>query len=52
MRLESDALIGQPGGGAQLVFGVVAPAFLIGLAAVNVGIAQAAVSAAIADVDR
>lgn len=48
VRLESDALIGQPGGGAELVFGVVAPAFLIGLAAVNVGIAQAAVSAAIA----
>ncbi len=48
VRLESDALIGQTGGGAALVFGVIAPAFLIGLAAVNVGIAQAAVSAAIA----
>jgi isovaleryl-CoA dehydrogenase len=48
VTLESIALIGQPGGGAELVFGVVAPAFLVGLAAVNVGIAQAAVDAAIA----
>ncbi|HTU84540.1 MAG TPA: acyl-CoA dehydrogenase family protein [Solirubrobacteraceae bacterium] len=47
VALESDALIGEPGTGAELVFGVVAPTFLVGLAAVNVGIAQAAVSAAI-----
>ncbi|HTX08920.1 MAG TPA: acyl-CoA dehydrogenase family protein [Solirubrobacteraceae bacterium] len=48
VTLESVALVGQPGGGADLVFGVVAPAFLIGLAAVNLGIAQAALKAAIA----
>ena len=41
-----DARIGEAGGGAGLVFGVVAPTFLVGLAAVNVGIAQAALSAA------
>lgn len=47
VALEPDARIGEPCGGAALVFGVVAPTFLVGLAAVNVGIAQAAVSAAI-----
>ena len=47
VALGPDALIGEPGAGAGLVFGVVAPTFLVGLAAVNVGIAQAAVSAAI-----
>lgn len=45
--LEDTARIGRAGGGADLVFGVVAPTFLIGLAAVNVGIAQAALSEAI-----
>jgi alkylation response protein AidB-like acyl-CoA dehydrogenase len=45
--LDRDALIGEAGGGAGLVFGVVAPTFLVGLAAVNVGIAQAALSAAL-----
>jgi isovaleryl-CoA dehydrogenase len=45
--LDGDALIGEAGGGAALVFGVVAPTFLVGLAAVNVGIAQAALSAAL-----
>lgn len=45
--LDGDALIGEAGGGAGLVFGVVAPAFLVGLAAVNVGIAQAALSDAL-----
>ena len=39
--------VGEAGGGAGLVFGVVAPAFLVGLAAVNVGIAQAALSVAL-----
>jgi alkylation response protein AidB-like acyl-CoA dehydrogenase len=39
--------IGAAGGGADLVFGVVAPVFLVGLAAVNVGIAAAAESASI-----
>lgn len=38
--------IGAPGAGAELVFGAVAPCFLVGLAAVNLGIAQAALSAA------
>ena len=45
--LDGDALIGEAGGGAGLVFGVVAPTFLVGLAAVNVGIAQAALSGAL-----
>ena len=45
--LDGDALIGEAGGGAGLVFGVVAPTFLVGLAAVNVGIAQAALSDAL-----
>jgi isovaleryl-CoA dehydrogenase len=48
VALEPDTLVGEPGAGAGLVFGVVAPVFLIGLAAVNVGIAQAALEAAIA----
>lgn len=43
---EADR-IGPPSGGADLVFGVVAPAFLVGLAAVNVGIAAAAMASAI-----
>jgi isovaleryl-CoA dehydrogenase len=47
VAVAQDALIGAPGTGADLVFGVVAPTFLVGLAAVNVGIAQAALSAAI-----
>ncbi len=38
--------IGAAGAGAELVFGVVAPFFLVGLAAVNVGIASAAATAA------
>jgi alkylation response protein AidB-like acyl-CoA dehydrogenase len=42
--------IGSVGGGGDLVFGVVAPAFLVGLAAVNVGIAATAEAAAIAHV--
>lgn len=46
VALDDDALIGEAGGGAGLVFGVVAPTFLVGLAAVNVGIAQAALSEA------
>lgn len=48
VALDDDARIGAPGAGAGLVFGSVAPPFLVGLAAVNVGIAQAAVSCAIA----
>jgi isovaleryl-CoA dehydrogenase len=38
--------IGAPGAGTSLVFEVVAPFFLVGLAAVNVGIAAAAARAA------
>lgn len=48
VSLEDEARIGDPGAGAALVFGSVAPAFLVGLAAVNAGIAQAALSFAIA----
>ncbi len=47
VALDDGALIGEAGGGAGLVFGVVAPVFLVGLAAVNVGIAQAALSSAL-----
>ena len=46
--LGADALIGEAGEAAGLVFGVVAPTFLVGLAAVNVGIAQAALFSALA----
>jgi isovaleryl-CoA dehydrogenase len=45
--LDGEARIGETGAGADLVFGVVAPTFLVGLAAVNVGIAQAALSCAL-----
>jgi isovaleryl-CoA dehydrogenase len=45
--LDGDALIGAAGGGVGLVFGVVAPVFLVGLAAVNVGIGQAALRGAL-----
>jgi alkylation response protein AidB-like acyl-CoA dehydrogenase len=47
VALGADALIGEAGGAVGLVFGVVAPTFLVGLAAVNVGIAQAALSASL-----
>jgi alkylation response protein AidB-like acyl-CoA dehydrogenase len=46
VRVSADALIGSAGGGADLVFGVVAPSFLVGLAAVNAGVAAAASGAA------
>jgi isovaleryl-CoA dehydrogenase len=46
VHVESSARIGATGAGADLVFSVVAPFFLIGLAAVNVGIAAAALKAA------
>jgi alkylation response protein AidB-like acyl-CoA dehydrogenase len=48
VAVDDAARIGAPGGAGDLVFGVVAPAFLAGLAAVNLGIAQAAVDAAVA----
>jgi isovaleryl-CoA dehydrogenase len=41
-------LLGEEGGGLGLVFNVVAPTFLVGLAAVNLGIAQAALEGAVA----
>jgi alkylation response protein AidB-like acyl-CoA dehydrogenase len=44
-------LLGGEGDGMELVFNVVAPAFLVGLAAVNVGIAQAALEGAVAHVN-
>jgi isovaleryl-CoA dehydrogenase len=47
LDVSEDARIGAAGKGQQLVFEVVAPFFLLGLAAVNVGIASAASEAAI-----
>jgi alkylation response protein AidB-like acyl-CoA dehydrogenase len=44
---DDAARIGDAGAGAGLVFGVVAPFFLVGLASVNVGIAAAALKAAV-----
>ena len=48
VRVDDSRRIGEAGGGAGLVFGVVAPFFLVGLSAVNVGIAAAAARAATA----
>jgi isovaleryl-CoA dehydrogenase len=48
VTVDDEARIGAPGAGGDLVFGVVAPVFLAGLAGVNVGIAQAATDAAVA----
>jgi alkylation response protein AidB-like acyl-CoA dehydrogenase len=45
--VDPAARIGAAGGGQGLVFTAVAPFFLAGLAAVNVGIAQAALAAAV-----
>ena len=42
VEIPADRVLGAEGDGQELVFNVVAPNFLIGLAAVNVGIAQAA----------
>lgn len=47
LDVPEEARIGAPGKGQELVFDVVAPFFLVGLAAVNVGIARAASEAAI-----
>lgn len=41
-----DKLVGTPGKAGDLIFGTVAPWFLVGLSAVSVGIAQAAATAA------
>jgi isovaleryl-CoA dehydrogenase len=46
VAIDGAARIGAPGSGADLVFSVVAPFFLIGLASVNVGIASSALKAA------
>ena len=46
LRVGDDAHVGAAGKATELVFGVVAPFFLVGLAAVNVGIASAAARAA------
>ncbi len=46
VAVDADAQIGEPGNGADLVFSVVAPFFLVGLASVNVGIAANALKAA------
>jgi len=45
--IDASARIGDSGAGQALVFGAVAPSFLVGLAAVNVGIASAALAATI-----
>jgi isovaleryl-CoA dehydrogenase len=46
VRVGEDTRVGAAGKAGELVFGVVAPFFLVGLAAVNVGIAAAAARAA------
>jgi alkylation response protein AidB-like acyl-CoA dehydrogenase len=46
VAVDTDARVGAAGDGAGLVFSVVAPFFLVGLAAVNVGIAAGALQAA------
>ena len=50
--VDDAARIGGAGEGAGLVFGTVAPFFLAGLAAVNVGIAAAALATTIAHVSK
>ena len=47
LEVRDEDRIGAPGGGGDLVFGVVAPVFLVGLAAVNVGIGAAASRSAV-----
>ncbi|MFN0093946.1 MAG: acyl-CoA dehydrogenase family protein [Dehalococcoidia bacterium] len=44
-KVPEENLLGAEGDGQGLVFGVVAPTFLIGLASVNTGIARAALEA-------
>ncbi len=48
VAIPRENLVGEEGKGGDLVFGVVAPTFLVGVAAVNVGIAYAATDAAVA----
>jgi isovaleryl-CoA dehydrogenase len=47
VAVPESSRLGNPGDGQELVFQVVAPTFLAGLAAVNVGIAQAALHVSI-----
>jgi alkylation response protein AidB-like acyl-CoA dehydrogenase len=47
VELRQSSRLGKAGDGQELVFNVVAPTFLAGLAGVNVGIAQAALDGAI-----
>lgn len=47
VEVDDEARIGAPSAAGDLVFGVVAPWFLVGLAAVNVGIAAAAQQVAV-----
>jgi alkylation response protein AidB-like acyl-CoA dehydrogenase len=47
VEVSEDDRIGKPGYATDLVFQIVAPFFLVGLAAVNVGIASAAAGAAV-----
>ena len=47
VTLADDNRLGQEGDGQALVFNVVAPTFLAGLAAVNVGITRAALEASV-----
>jgi isovaleryl-CoA dehydrogenase len=47
VAVPESSRLGNPGDGQELVFQVVAPTFLAGLAAVNVGIAQAALDVSI-----
>lgn len=47
VAVPAENLLGQEGDGMELVFNVVAPTFLVGLAAVNAGIARAALDAAV-----
>ena len=46
VTFTDEDLVGERGKGGDLIFGVVAPFFLVGVSAVNVGIAQAAANAA------
>ncbi len=46
VELDGSARVGAAGGATDLIFGAVAPYFLVGLSAVNVGIAAAAAAAA------
>ena len=48
VALDESLRVGGAGAGPDLVFSVVAPHFLVGLAAVNTGIAEAAATAATA----